>query len=231
MKLLKNICLALVLCCSLGWAAAAGAYNGALEDVRVTGTASREVNPDLALLDFTVTGQGADAGEASSVAAQKAAAAKRALLGCNILEDALENIGYSLYPVYNDKGRVSGYKADISLRVKIDDLNKSGAVIDRLAAAGADRLGNLQFTVKNKEVLQRQLAGEAVQNAREQARVLAAAGDRQLGRLLSVSLNSGGNYGQLYRNMALTKSADEATVIETGAIKVSASVEAIFALE
>lgn len=231
MKLLKNICLALVLCCSLGWAVVAGAYNGALEDVHVTGTASREVNPDLALLDFTVTGQGADAGEASSAAAQKAAAAKRALLGCNILEDALENIGYSLYPVYNDKGRVSGYKADISLRVKIDDLNKSGAVIDRLAAAGADRLGNLQFTVKNKEVLQRQLAGEAVQNAREQARVLAAAGGRQLGRLLSVSLNSGGNYGQLYRNMALTKSADEATVIETGVIKVSASVEAIFALE
>lgn len=231
MKLLKNICLALVLCCSLGWAAAADAYNGALEDVRVTGTASREVNPDQALLDFTLTGQGADAGEASVAAARKVGEAKKALLGCNILDEALENIGYSLYPVYNDKGRVSGYKADISLRVKIDDLNKSGAVIDRLAAAGVDRLGNLQFTVRNRELLQQQLAGEAVQNARRQAEVLAGAGGRCLGRLLSVSLNSAGGYSPLYRNMAMVKSADEATVIETGAIKVSVSVEAIFALE
>lgn len=231
MKILKKICLALALCCALGWSCAAGAYDGALEDVRVTGTAVREVNPDLALLDFTVTGQGDDAGEASADAARKTAAARRALLSCNILNDALENIGYYLYPVYNEKGKVSGYKADISLRVQINDINKSGTVIDRLSAAGADSLGNLRFTVKNKELLQRQLAGEAVQNAKEQAAVLAGAGGRRLGRLLSVSMNSGGGNSPLYRNMAMTKSADGATVIETGAVKITASVDAVFALE
>ena len=233
MAYLKKIILTALLvisCC--GVVPAAEAYNGALEDAAVTGTAQLEVEPDMALITFSVNGQGQTADAAAAEAAE-AAAVKRALLGCGILFDDLENVSYVLRPMYNDKGKVTGYQADNTVKVTVDNAAKVGSVIDKMAAAGASRIGNPEFTVKNKELLQRRLLSEAVADARSKAEMLAAAGGRKLGRMLSVQAHTVSDFGRVYRNMALAKAEADSvpTVIEAGTINVSASVEAIFAME
>ncbi len=232
MAYLKKLLVAVLLvisCCS--GIMTAEAYNGALEDVTVTGTAQLEVEPDMAFVTFSVTGQGQTADAAAAEAAEKAATVKRALLGCGIVAEDLENVSYVLRPLYDDKGRIGSYQADNTVRVTVDGAAKVGAVIDRMAAAGASRIGNPEFTVKNKELLQRRLLSEAVADARAQAAMLAAAGGRNLGRMLSVQTHNTGAFGRVYRNMATAKADGAPTVIETGTISVSASVEAVFALE
>lgn len=234
MAYLKKIILTALLvisCC--GVVPAAEAYNGALEDAAVTGRAQLEVEPDMALITFSVNGQGQTADAAAAEAAEKAAAVKRALLGCGILSDDLENVSYVLRPMYNDKGKVTGYQADNTVKVTVDNADKVGSVIDKMAAAGASRIGNPEFTVKNKELLQRRLLSEAVADARSKAEMLAAAGGRKLGRMLSVQAHTVSDFGRVYRNMAMAKAEADSvpTVIEAGTINVSASVEAVFAME
>lgn len=233
MAYLKKIILTALLvisCC--GVVPAAEAYNGALEDAAVTGTAQLEVEPDMALITFSVNGQGQTADAAAAEAAEKAAAVKRALLGCGILSDNLENVSYVLRPMYNDKGKVTGYQADNTVKVTVDNAAKVGSVIDKMAA-GASRIGNPEFTVKNRELLQRRLLSEAVADARSKAEMLAAAGGRKLGRMLSVQAHTVSDFGRVYRNMAMAKAEADSVpiVIEAGTINVSASVEAIFAME
>lgn len=210
----------------------ADAYDGSLEDVVVTGSVTKEVAPDMATINFTATGEGRDAKSAAAASAEKFAKIKGALLGANIISDDLEQVSYSLYPVYDDKGKISGYRANSIVKVNIDDLDKIGNVIDRISASGVSRIDSLHFSVKNKELLQRQLLAEAVKNARQQAEVLAAAGNRQVGRMLTVSSTSYSNMGRMYSQADFSyKAANAETKINAGNIKVRANVEAVFALE
>lgn len=231
MRYIKNLALAaMLLAGSMAAPVQTYAYDGSLEDVIVTGSAHKEVAPDMALLNFTVIGEGQTADEAADQAAAEMAVAKRALLGLNILSEKTEQVMYSLQPRYNDKGRISGYQAVNTVQVTIDDITKAGDVIDRLAAAGADKIGSLEFSVKNKELLQSQLLSEAVANARQQAAVLASAGGRSLGRMLSVTTTSYSKPARRYNSMdMMAKSA--ATEIAAADITVSADVEAVFALQ
>lgn len=230
MRYLQKLLMAvlLVMCTLTG--TPAQAYNGSMEDVTVTGSVYKEVAPDMALLNFTVLGQGKNADEAAAEAAAKMAEVRRALLGVNILSEQTEQVSYSLQPQYNDKGQISGYQAANTVKVTIESIDKAGAVIDRLAGAGIDRIGSLEFSVKNKDLLQRQLLAEAVENARQQAGILANAGGRSLGRMLSAKTVSYSAPTRMYNAMdTLAKAA--ATEIAAANIKVSANVEAVFALQ
>lgn len=230
MRYLKGLLMAALLVVSTAFGTPAQAYDGSLEDVTVTGSVYKEVAPDMALLNFTVLGEGKNADEAAAESGSKMAEVRRALLGLNILPEQTEQVSYSLQPQYNDKGQISGYQAANTVKVTIESIDKAGSVIDRLAAAGIDRIGGLEFSVKNKELLQRQLLAEAVENARQQAGILANAGGRSLGRMLSAKTVSYSAPARMYNAMdALPKAA--ATEIAAANIKVSANVEAIFALQ
>lgn len=76
----------------------AQAYDGSLEDISLSGTAQKAYAPDMAYVFFTIIGSGQTSEEATAMAANKAAAAKRALLGNGITSDALETSNYNLPP-------------------------------------------------------------------------------------------------------------------------------------
>lgn len=212
----------------------AQAYDGSLEDISLSGTAQKAYAPDMAYVYFTIIGSGQTSEEATAMAAKKAAAAKRALLGNGITSDALETSNYNLSPIYNDKQKVTGYRVNNTLKLKVENLDKLGGTIDKLADAGVDKVNYITYDLRNIKLYMQQLAGEAVKNARQQAQVIASAGGRSVGRMLHADLNTNYNTPRLYSNMAMTKSAERAdtpTVIETKDIQLNANVDVVFALE
>ena len=229
-KKLLALCLT-VLCTA--FATTAFAYRGNLEDVTLNATAEKQLSPDMAYVNFTIETKGSNSREAVQLAANKAAAVKRNLLGLAFTSDMLEQVHYSVNPVFNEKGKTVAYITHNALKIKVEDLSKLGSVIDNLADSGIDRLDNIDFSVKNKEYYQQQLLRDAVVNARTKAQIIAEAGNRSLGRLLSVKLNSYTPMMRFNNSMAMAKmaSVDEATVIEPKSITIRAEVEAAFALE
>lgn len=235
MKALKSLLtiIAIVMCTSF-YGTTAHAYDGSQEDIALSGSAQKEYAPDMAYVYFSIIGSGKTSEEAAADAANKAAAVKHALLVSGITSDALETTNYNMYPTYNDKEKIIGYRIDNSLKLRIDKLDKLGATIDKLAEAGVDTINYINYDLRNRKLFIKQLAGEAVQNARQQAQVLATAGGRSLGRMLHANLNTSYSTPRLYSNMRTAKAADRVqadTVIETKDITLSANVDVVFALE
>lgn len=210
------------------------AYNGSLEDIALSVTVERKVSPDLAYVNYSLIGNGATSKLASDAAAVKAAMVKKALLKNAITSDMLEQVSYHINPIYNDKRKIIGYKAVNNVKVRVEQIEKLGDIIDSLTAGGADNIGSISYTLKNREVYQELLLQDAIYMARKKAAVIAQSGGRNLGRMLTARINS---YTSMPRmaNAVMLKSAEAldtvATVLENKEIELRADVETAFALE
>lgn len=235
-KLKKLFITLVMLCLTLIGSTTALAAAGEAPHISVSATASMEVAPDMATINFDVNGTGKTSGEATAASASKMEAVRRALLGCNILSEDITTSSYTLYPDLDTKGKTTGYTARNSLSIKVKDISKIGTVIDKISSAGIDRINNVAFDVANKSLYRNKLLAQAVENARQEAAVVANAGGCTLGKLISANINSYNNYPRSYGNIMLkAASADEAaapaTSIAAEVITLKANVDTVFAMQ
>lgn len=202
--------------------------------ISVSASAVIEVAPDTAVISFDVNGKGNNAGAAANAAASKMEGVRRALLGCGLVSSDITTTSYTLYPDMDNKGKVTGYTARNNVKIKLTNIAKLGTVIDKISGAGVDTINNVSFSVSNKSLYRNQLLAQAVENARQQAAVVANAGGRTLGKLLSASISSYNNFERSYGNVMLKSAAMDsapATNIAAEDITIKASVDTVFAMQ
>ena len=207
--------------------------------VRANGSVTREVAPDTAFVNVGVTTQGKTAEEARNANAEIVNNVIVSLANMGISKEDVKTVGYNLYPEYSDAAKgeriITGYSMNYSLNVKVENLDKIGAVIDQMFADGANTFNGVTFTVSNRKELEREMLALAVKNAEEKAGIVASAGGRTLGKLVAANVGSVGgmDYSDSnYETIALYKSAagSAPTKIMAGNLKVSADVDAAFEL-
>lgn len=208
--------------------------------IAVSGMAEQEVAPDMAYIDFGINVRADDAETARTQEAQIASQIRRALLGLAITDNDLQNTSYYLYQEY--KGDRNGvrtadkYVLDSSIKVTVKDLDKLSQVIDNVVEAGATNISNITYALSTQNIIQRQLLATAVKNARDKAAVVANAGSRTLGNMLSADINSfdGGTIVAYGANKlrSTTNLAEDgvATKLSPGKIKLNARVQVVFSL-
>ena len=182
--------------------------------VRANGSVTREVAPDTAFVNVGVTTQGKTAEEARNANAEIVNNVIVSLANMGISKEDVKTVGYNLYPEYSDaaKGKriITGYSMNYILNVKVENLDKIGAVIDQMFADGANTFNGVTFTVSNRKELERKMLALAVKNAEEKAGIVASAGGRTLGKLVAANVGSVGgmDYSDSnYETIALYKSA------------------------
>lgn len=235
-KLKQMLCALLTVCLLAIGSASALAAQPDVPSISVSANATIEVTPDTAVISFDVNGKGRTAAEATNAAASKMEGVRHNLLGCNILGSDITTASYTLYPDTDIKGKITGYTASNSVRIKLKYITKLGPVIDKISAAGVDTINNISFSVSSRELYRNRLLAQAVENARQQAAVVANAGGRTLGKLLSANISSySGSMERSYGNMKLMAAADRAAAPETSIaaqeITIKASVDTVFAME
>lgn len=235
-KLKQMLCTLLTICLLTIGSASALAAQPDVPSISVSANATIEVAPDTAVISFDVNGKGRTAAEATNAAASKMEGVRHNLLGCNILGSDITTTSYTLYPDTDIKGKITGYTASNSVRIKLKDIAKLGPVIDKISAAGVDTINNISFSVSSRELYRNRLLAQAVENARQQAAVVANAGGRTLGKLLSANISSySGGMERSYGNMKLMAAADRGAAPETSIasqeITIKASVSTVFAME
>ena len=156
-KIKQMLCALLTVCLLLIGSTNAMAAQPDTPSISVSANASIEVAPDTAVISFDVNGKGRTAAEATSVSAAKMDSVKRNLLGCNILGNDITTTSYTLYPDTDIKGKITGYTASNSVRIKLKDISKLGPVIDKISAAGVDTINNISFSVSNRELYRNKL--------------------------------------------------------------------------
>lgn len=208
--------------------------------IAVSGMAEQEVAPDMAYIDVGINVRADDAETARTQEAQIASQIRRALLVLAITDNDLQNTSYYLYQEYKvDRSGVrtaDKYVLDSSIKVTVKDLDKLSQVIDNVVEAGATNISNITYALSTQNIIQRQLLATAVENARDKAAVVANAGSRTLGNMLSADINSfdGGTIVAYGANKlrSTTNLAEDgvATKLSPGKIKLNARVQVVFSL-
>ena len=208
--------------------------------IAVSGMAEQEVAPDMAYIDVGINVRADDAENVRTQEAQIASQIRRALLGLAITDNDLQNTSYYLYQEYkvdrNGVRTADKYVLDSSIKVTVKDLDKLSQVIDNVVEAGATNISNITYALSTQNIIQRQLLATAVENARDNPAVVANAGSRTLGNMLSADINSfdGGTIVAYGANKlrSTTNLAEDgvATKLSPGKIKLNARVQVIFSL-
>ena len=216
-----------------------GASAAERDSISVNGHASAEVAPDMAMLYGNLEKRAAVAETARENLAKEMAALKHVLMGQMITGQDVQTVRYMLQPEYSyEKGKrkLIGYVARANYKVKIKNLEKLGAVIDKSIGCNFT-VDRVEFGLNNRSLFENSLLEEAVANARSKAAVVARAGGRSLGHLIHASFGTVSNATRaVNRNMmakAASMDAAEATPTELdpGVITVNANVDLEFALE
>lgn len=204
--------------------------------ITTTGNGVVIAQNNRAVMYLAVETMSPDAKQAAQDNANIMTKVKHAVIGAGAAPDKIETDNYTMYPVYEyDKGKVKSRKYEVNNRMKVvvEDLTKAGAVMDAAISAGANRIENIMFTVRNPGKYKDDALREAAQDARRKADIIAASLGKTVTNIISVTDNSvrvsPRNYMMNARMAGGNDMAESATTpMEGGDAKVESSVTVVF---
>ena len=120
-----------------------------------------------------------------------------------------------------------GFRVSTGAEVRVRDLAKLGAILDRVVAAGSNQIHGLTLEKADPTEAQAQALGDAYNDARAKAAALARAAKIQVGEIVWVSESSGAGPPIPLRAEAFRAAAP----VATGELEFTAQVIATFAIE
>ena len=202
--------------------------------VTVSGQASEDAKPDVATLNLSVDIEKPTAAEAANENARRADAVIAGLKAAGVDAKDIATVGLSLYPVWNNSQNqprvVSAYRATNRIAVRVQPLDKAGALIAQAVANGADYQG-VGFDVSDREAREDALRVKAVENAAHRAELYARGAAMKLGPLQSIHADAAQPvYRPLMELARVGSGASAPPPIEPGVITLSETVSATWAL-
>lgn len=153
--------------------------------------------PDLAITTFSVVIEKKTVAEAIKENAKKMNAVIDFIKEQGVEDKDLKTVNFNISPRYEwydtiqfyPQGRrvLVGYEVQQSLEVKIRDMEKIGDIIQGATDAGANEVGDLQFTIDNQDELKKQARGQAIEKAKNKAEELASQLGVRLVRIVNFS--------------------------------------------
>lgn len=183
---------------TIGMMAAACAAPGAVAEnamsprtLSVTGQGEALAAPDMAIVTIGVETDGKTAADALRANSTAMSATIDKLKSMDIEARDIQTAGINVNPRYNYENNrrepeVIGFRASNSVRVRLRDLDKAGAVIDEAVSSGANSLGGVSFTFADPDPLYEAARRDAVADAIARATLLADAAGVELGPILTI---------------------------------------------
>ena len=204
--------------------------------ITTTGNGVVIAQNNRAVMYLAVETMSPDAKQAAQDNANIMTKVKHAVIGAGAAPDKIETDNYTMYPVYEyDKGKVKSRKYEVNNRMKVvvEDLTKAGTVMDAAISAGANRIENIMFTVRNPGKYKDDALREAAQDARRKADIIAASLGKTVTNIISVTDNSvrvsPRNYMMNAKMAGGNDMAESVTTpMEGGDAKVESSVTVVF---
>jgi len=163
----------------------------------VTAQGESSLRPDMAILTLGVSRQAETARAALDAANAAMTEVTAAMKAQGIAERDLQTSNFSISPVYeyapSDQPaapKIVGYEVNNTLSVRLRDIARVGAVLDRAVTLGVNQGGGISFTNDNPEGALTEARIEAVKKASAKAKTLAEAAGIGLGKVIEISEQS-----------------------------------------
>jgi uncharacterized protein YggE len=208
----------------------------AMNGISVSGRGEVFGTPDTLTVTIGVSVGRSTVSEAVDVAAGRATDLIAALEGLGVAEEDIQTSNYSVYPEYeyreNQAPRITGYRVDNTLDVKIRDLDRAGEVLDAATAAAGDevRVNGVSFVLEDNDALVVAARAAAWEDAKAKAEQLADLADVRLGAPLTISESLGSVPVPMFARAEVAP-GDVATPIRPGQETVSVDLTVTFAID
>jgi len=159
--------------------------------ITVAGEGSAAAAPDQADLRLGVETQEPAAGAALAANSRVANRVIEGLKAGGVPPRAIRTSELRVQPVYRRTAsgasrEIEGYRVVNEVAVRVGDLDRLGALLDRAVANGANRIGAIRFAISDPTLLEAEARRAAVADATTKARTLAEAAGLALGPILSI---------------------------------------------
>jgi len=208
--------------------------------ILITGEGSVDLAPDMAILTLTVTRQAETARaalDANSAAMSDVMAAMKAE---GIAPRDLQTSGFSIQPNYlyppqqpsgkREPPQIVGYTVRNGLTVRVRDISKVGAMLDKSVSLGVNEGGNIVFANNDPSEAISQARSMAMKDAMAKANTLAGAAGVKIVKVLEISEQSFNPRPMPMAEMTMARSMD-AVPVATGENTYRVTVNASFAID
>ncbi|MBU0546563.1 MAG: SIMPL domain-containing protein [Patescibacteria group bacterium] len=167
--------------------------------ISFTGSGIVYTKPDLALTSFSVIIEAKTINETMVSNAEKMNKVIEVIKGQGVEDKDIKTTDFSIYPRYEyvkediysyyspTNRKLVGYEMRQTIEVKIRDLKKVGEIIQNATDAGANQIGDLQFTIDNKDLIKEEAREKAIQDAKNKAEKLSSQLGMKLGKIINFS--------------------------------------------
>lgn len=179
--------------------------------ISVSGKGEILAKADIATFSFNVTEESANVSDAQDRAARKINDAVKFLKDSGVEEKDIKTVNYNIYPRYNyikpiekvgvippirDNRVLIGYEVSQGVEVKVRKISSAGSILSGIGNLGASNVSGLNFSIDEEDKLKKEARELAIEDARENAKVLAKGLGVKLVRIINFS-ESG--YFPIYR--------------------------------
>lgn len=197
----------------------------------VNGTGEARVSPDVATVRLGITRQTSTAQAAQSQVNEVAQAILTAVTRTGVDRKQIQTSQLTLHPVYAPQKpenpvppMIVAYRATNVVTIRVEDMAKSGQVIDAGLKAGANELQGITFGLKDDTEAREQALRQAAREAQSKARVIAESLGVRLGLVQEIQEGGVSIQQPYFANAMMARAEGAATPVSPGEITVNASV-------
>ena len=170
-----------------------------ISQIKVPGSASVEVVPDMATIRLAVMTERKTSQEAAAENARAATKVIEEIKALKIEARDVRTVAVTVAPVFGEekdssgrvvKRTVTGYRALNSLEIRVHEIGKVGPIAQQLIDKGGNVLGGISFSVSDAEARRDQLRAKAMQEALRRAKIYTDAIGLKLGRVIEIEPES-----------------------------------------
>lgn len=221
--------------------------DGAIGGIRVSGTGTVSVEPDVAILQVGVEVFAGKVSTARSEASKAMDSVVSVLKKEGVEEKDIQTTRFNIYPRYDYEevtinGKrigtqvLTGYTVNNTVKAKIYEIDKVGEIIDKGADAGGDyaRINGVDFTVDDPTPYQTEIRKMAVEDAVGKAQEYALLTNVELGPVIELNEMTSGSVHSPYEadyGMRMMAAAPPTTSISAGQLEISLTVNTLFAIK
>jgi uncharacterized protein len=221
-----------------GTLSAAHADEVAARTLSVSGQGEVKAAPDQSNLSAGVTTQAATAAQALAANTRAMNAVFATLKRLGVPDKDIQTSDFTVSPQYqaykpgtSGPQRIVGYQVSNNVDVAVEEIDKTGAVLDALVASGSNQIGGIAFSIRDPKPLLRVARAAAVADAIDRAQSYAKAAGVTLGAILSIQEGGSEAPRPVYRDKMVMALAAAPPPVAGGEQSVSVNVSITWAIQ
>ena len=162
----------------------------------VSGSGTVSVVPDIARINIGVRSQSEDLTTALAENSRSTNQVINDLLQFGVIAEDIQTISFNLYPelvsLPEGENPIQFYTVENIVAVNVRDLSNIDRILESVVRQGSNQIYGITYDLENKEQALSEARKLAIENARKHAEELARSAEIELGKLISMTINPGG---------------------------------------